>query len=145
MISLPSFLPFSTSVKRALSDRGSFLVRWETTLSVSPPPSVRRLLLSRTDERGRGRWRRRRAEAPTGRRECRSLCRRSETLLEYFTEPILIHFVRLRKLSFAAYTGPGNNTCMWFGEVGSCCCLPLLPQLACNILATTYKYYFRAQ
>ena len=42
-------------------------------------------------------------------------------------------------------TGPGNNTCTWFGEVGSCCCLPLLPQLACNILATTYKYYFRAQ
>ena len=41
-------------------------------------------------------------------------------------------------------TGPGNNTCTWFGEVGSCCCLPLLPQLACNILATTYKYYFRA-
>ena len=44
-----------------------------------------------------------------------------------------------------AHTGPGNNTCRWFGEVGSCCCLPLLPQLACNILATTYKYYFRAQ
>ena len=41
--------------------------------------------------------------------------------------------------------GPGNITCTWFGEVGSCCCLPLLPQLACNILATTYKYYFRAQ
>ena len=37
------------------------------------------------------------------------------------------------------YTGPGNNTCTWFGEVGSCCCLPLLPQLACNVLATTYK------
>ena len=22
-------------------------------------------------------------------------------------------------------TGPGNNTCKWFGEVCSCCCLPL--------------------
>ena len=42
-------------------------------------------------------------------------------------------------------TGPGNNTCTWFCEIGYCCCLPLLPQLACNILATTYKYYFRAQ
>ena len=27
---------------------------------------------------------------------------------------------------------------MWFGEVCACYCLPLLPQLACNILATTY-------
>ena len=27
----------------------------------------------------------------------------------------------------------------WFGEFCSCCCLPLLPQLACSILATTYK------
>ena len=26
-----------------------------------------------------------------------------------------------------------------------CCCLPFVPQLACNILATTYKYYFQAQ
>ena len=33
----------------------------------------------------------------------------------------------------------------WFGEVSICCCLPLLPQLACKILATTYKYHFRAQ
>ena len=38
-----------------------------------------------------------------------------------------------------------KSLCTWFGEVCSCCCLPLLPQLACNILATTYKYYFRAQ
>ena len=44
-----------------------------------------------------------------------------------------------------SYTGPVNNTCTWFGEVGFCCCLPLLHQLACIILATTYKYYFRAQ
>ena len=29
--------------------------------------------------------------------------------------------------------------CTWFGEVCSCCCLSLLPQLACNILATAYK------
>ena len=33
-------------------------------------------------------------------------------------------------------TGHGNGTCSWFGEVCSCCCL-LLPQLSCNILATT--------
>ena len=33
-----------------------------------------------------------------------------------------------------------NNTFMWFGEFCSCCCLPLLPQLAWNILETTnYK------
>ena len=38
-------------------------------------------------------------------------------------------------------SGPGNNTCTWFGEVCFCCSLPLLPQLALNILATTYKYY----
>ena len=39
-----------------------------------------------------------------------------------------------------------NNTCMWFGEVCSCCCLPpQRPQLACIILATMKKYYFRAQ
>ena len=40
---------------------------------------------------------------------------------------------------YATCTGPGNNTCTWFGEVCSCCCLSLEPQLACNILATTYK------
>ena len=34
---------------------------------------------------------------------------------------------------------------MWFGEDCSCCCLSLLPQLAYNILATTYKDYFPAQ
>ena len=38
-------------------------------------------------------------------------------------------------------TGPGNDTCTWFGEVCPCCCLSLLPQLGCNILATTYKCY----
>ena len=38
-------------------------------------------------------------------------------------------------------TGPGNNACTWFGEVCSCCCLPLLPQLACNMPTTTYRYY----
>ena len=27
--------------------------------------------------------------------------------------------------------------CTWFGEIWFYCCLPLLPQLACNILATT--------
>ena len=56
-------------------------------------------------------------------------------------------------LCIISFTGPGNNTCTWFGEVGSCCCLPLLPQLACSILATwgppisraLYKYYFRTQ
>ena len=34
---------------------------------------------------------------------------------------------------------------MWFGEDCSCCRLSLLPQLAYNILATTYKDYFPAQ
>ena len=34
---------------------------------------------------------------------------------------------------------------MWFGEVCSCCCLSLLPQFACNILATMYKKIFSAQ
>ena len=34
--------------------------------------------------------------------------------------------------------------CTWFGEVSSCCCLSLLPQLACNILGTTYKEIFSA-
>ena len=33
---------------------------------------------------------------------------------------------------------------MWFGEVCSCCCLSLLPQLACNFLATTYEHIFSA-
>ena len=33
-------------------------------------------------------------------------------------------------------TGPGNNTCTWFGEVCSCCCLPLLPGIACSIHTT---------
>ena len=33
---------------------------------------------------------------------------------------------------------------MWFGEFCSCCCLPLIPQLACSIPATTYKDFFRA-
>ena len=42
-------------------------------------------------------------------------------------------------------TGPKNNTCLWFGELFSCCCLPLLPQLAYNIIETTYKHYFWAQ
>ena len=42
-------------------------------------------------------------------------------------------------------TGTDNNTCTWFGEVCSCCSSSLLPQLACNIIATTYKYKFRAQ
>ena len=37
-----------------------------------------------------------------------------------------------------------KSLCTWFGEVCSCCCLPLLPQLACNILATTYKDFFSA-
>ena len=35
-----------------------------------------------------------------------------------------------------------KSLCTWFGEVGSCCCLPLLPQLAWNILTTTYKDFF---
>ena len=34
--------------------------------------------------------------------------------------------------------------CTWFGEVCSCCCLSPLPQLACIILATTYKGIFSA-
>ena len=32
----------------------------------------------------------------------------------------------------------------WFGEFCSCCCLPLLPQLACSILRTTYQPLFPA-
>ena len=38
------------------------------------------------------------------------------------------------------YTGPKNNACTWFGEICTCSCLPLLPQLACNILATIYVW-----
>ena len=55
------------------------------------------------------------------------------TLLKvsFFPTPIYIKCFRC--------TGPENNACTWFVEVGYCCCLPLLPQLACNILATTYK------
>ena len=30
----------------------------------------------------------------------------------------------------------------WFGEFCSCCCLPLLPQLACSILPTIYRDFF---
>ena len=41
-------------------------------------------------------------------------------------------------------TGPRRSLCTWFGEVYSCCCLPLLPQLACNVIETTYKYFFSA-
>ena len=32
-----------------------------------------------------------------------------------------------------------KTDCTWSGDVCSCCCLPLLTQLACNILPTTYK------
>ena len=34
-------------------------------------------------------------------------------------------------------TEPELMVGMWFGEFCSCCCLPLLPQLACSILPTT--------
>ena len=34
------------------------------------------------------------------------------------------------------------SLCTWFGEVCSCCCLSLLPQLAYNILPTMYKDFF---
>ena len=50
-----------------------------------------------------------------------------------------------KTLLHSATAGPGNSTCMWFDEVNSWCCLPILPQLECNILANTYEYYFRAQ
>ena len=59
--------------------------------------------------------------------------------------PQMVRNWRLSLHIHKSCTGPGNNTCTWFGEVGSCCCLPLLPEIACNILATTYKYYFRTQ
>ena len=42
------------------------------------------------------------------------------------------------------YTELRKSPCTWFGEVCSCCCLPLLPQPAYNILATTYKDFFSA-
>ena len=35
-----------------------------------------------------------------------------------------------------------KSLCTWFGEFCSCFCLPLLPQLAYNILATTYEDFF---
>ena len=38
-----------------------------------------------------------------------------------------------------------NITCLWFGEVCSCCILSLLPQFACKIFTTTYKYYFQTR
>ena len=41
-------------------------------------------------------------------------------------------------------TGLRKFLCTWFGEVCSCCSLSLLPQLACNILATMYKQIFSA-
>ena len=45
----------------------------------------------------------------------------------------------LLRIRAGSYTGPRNNTCMWFVEVHvcSCCCLPLLPKLVWSILATT--------
>ena len=36
-----------------------------------------------------------------------------------------------------------KSLCTWFGESCSCC-LPPLPQLACSILPTMYKDFFRA-
>ena len=33
----------------------------------------------------------------------------------------------------------------WFGKIGYCCCLPLLPQLARNILPTTCEPFAGAQ
>ena len=47
-------------------------------------------------------------------------------------------------LSYDSYTEIQRFTkrlvrLVWFGEFCSCCCLPLLTQLACSILATTYK------
>ena len=41
-------------------------------------------------------------------------------------------------------TGLRKFLCTWFGEVCSSCWLSLLPQLACNTLATTYKEIFTA-
>ena len=40
---------------------------------------------------------------------------------------------------------PNESLCTWFGEFCSCCCLPLLPQLACSILATWERPYNEAQ
>ena len=37
-----------------------------------------------------------------------------------------------------------KSLCKWLGEFCSCCCLPLLPQLACSILPTMYKDFFQA-
>ena len=42
------------------------------------------------------------------------------------------------------YTGVAKRVLPRFGEVWYCCCLPHLPQLAYNILATTYKDFFSA-
>ena len=36
------------------------------------------------------------------------------------------------------HTGRLQIAGTWFGYIGSCSCLPLLPQLACNILATSH-------
>ena len=47
-----------------------------------------------------------------------------------------VHF----SVSYRAEKSP----CTWFGEVCFCFCLSLLPQLACNILATTCKDFFSA-
>ena len=46
--------------------------------------------------------------------------------------------------SATKYTEPEKSLCTWFCEFCSCCCLPLLPQLAWRILPTTYQPLFPA-
>ena len=50
----------------------------------------------------------------------------------------------MNELLLIRYTEPKKSLCTWFGEFCSCCCLPLLPQLACSILPTKYKDFFWA-
>ena len=42
------------------------------------------------------------------------------------------------------WDGIGWRTVPRFGQFCSCCCLPLLPQLACNILATWERLFSRS-
>ena len=43
-------------------------------------------------------------------------------------------------ISYYARTELRKSLHTWLGEICSCCCLSLLPQLVCNILTTTYNW-----
>ena len=62
--------------------------------------------------------------------------------------PCLVHSQNLSELivHFDGGQNPYRTAVRtWFVQLCSCCCLSNLPQLACNILANSYKFFFRAQ